>query len=93
LPIVVGAAGFGVEISLKLQATADATAYAGSLEQISGSDKPTIIAAATQAELPRAVWSKNGRFRSDDTFACHKSGNATFDDERRCLGDVSSGDV
>ena len=89
MPIVVGAAGFGVETSLKLQATA----YAGALEQISGSDKPTIIAAATQAELPRAVWSKNGRFRSDDTFACHKSGNATFDDERRCLGDASSGDV
>src|SRR6476620_9078012 len=53
LPIVVGAAGFGVETSywyynsLRLQATADAAAYAGALEQISGSDKPTIIAAAT----------------------------------------------
>ena len=55
LPIVVGAAGFGVETSywyynsLRLQATADAAAYAGALEQISGSDKPTIVAAATQS--------------------------------------------
>ncbi|BCG98085.1 hypothetical protein MesoLj131b_00850 [Mesorhizobium sp. 131-2-5] len=55
LPMVVGAAGFGVETSywyynsLKLQATADAAAYAGALEQISGSDKPTIVAAATQS--------------------------------------------
>ncbi|MBZ9997870.1 MULTISPECIES: pilus assembly protein TadG-related protein [unclassified Mesorhizobium] len=55
LPIVVGAAGFGVETSywyynsLRLQATADAAAYAGALEQISGSDKPTVIAAATQS--------------------------------------------
>lgn len=55
LPIVVGAAGFGVETSywyynsLKLQATADAAAYAGALEQISGSDKPTIVAAANQS--------------------------------------------
>ncbi|KAA3449405.1 hypothetical protein C7I87_18135 [Mesorhizobium sp. SARCC-RB16n] len=55
LPIVVGAAGFGVETSywyynsLRLQATADAAAYAGALEQISGSDTPTIIAAATQS--------------------------------------------
>ncbi len=55
LPIVVGAAGFGVETSywyynsLKLQATADAAAYAGALEQISGSDKPTVIASATQS--------------------------------------------
>ncbi|TGQ95947.1 hypothetical protein EN851_03485 [Mesorhizobium sp. M8A.F.Ca.ET.208.01.1.1] len=55
LPIVVGAAGFGVETSywyynsLRLQATADAAAYAGALEQISGSDTPTIVAAATQS--------------------------------------------
>lgn len=55
LPIVVGAAGFGVETSywyynsLKLQATADAAAYAGALEKISGSDNPTIVAAATQS--------------------------------------------
>ncbi|RVB58875.1 hypothetical protein EN906_32655, partial [Mesorhizobium sp. M7A.F.Ca.CA.004.06.1.1] len=55
LPVVVGAAGFGVETSywyynsLRLQATADAAAYAGALEQISGSDKPTIVAAATQS--------------------------------------------
>src|SRR3954468_11475364 len=54
LPIVVGAAGFGGETSywyynsLKLQATADAAAYAGALEKISGSDTPTIVAAATQ---------------------------------------------
>ncbi|MEI9422071.1 pilus assembly protein TadG-related protein [Mesorhizobium sp. Cs1299R1N1] len=55
LPIVVGAAGFGVETSywyynsLRLQATADAAAYAGALEQIAGSDTPTIVAAATQS--------------------------------------------
>ncbi|WP_181171321.1 pilus assembly protein TadG-related protein [Mesorhizobium sp. B2-5-9] len=55
LPIVVGAAGFGVETSywyynsLRLQATADAAAYARALEQISGSDTPTIVAAATQS--------------------------------------------
>jgi len=63
LPIVVGAAGFGVETSywyynsLKLQATADAAAYAGALEQISGSDKPTIIAAATQSAATNGLGS------------------------------------
>ena len=63
LPIVVGAAGFGVETSywyynsLKLQATADAAAYAGALEQISGSDNPTIIAAATQSAATNGLGS------------------------------------
>ncbi|MFD2056450.1 pilus assembly protein TadG-related protein [Mesorhizobium calcicola] len=63
LPIVVGAAGFGVETSywyynsLKLQATADAAAYAGALEQISGSDKPTIIAAATRSAATNGLGS------------------------------------
>jgi len=63
LPIVVGAAGFGVETSywyynsLKLQATADAAAYAGALEQISGSDKPTIVAAATQSAATNGLGS------------------------------------
>ncbi|QKC99678.1 hypothetical protein EB231_19405 [Mesorhizobium sp. NZP2298] len=63
LPIVVGAAGFGVETSywyynsLKLQATADAAAYAGALEQISGSDKPTIVAAATQSAASNGLGS------------------------------------
>ncbi|MER9133537.1 pilus assembly protein TadG-related protein [Mesorhizobium sp. M0768] len=53
LPIVVGAAGLGVETSfwyystLKLQAVADAAAYAGALEKVSGSDKSTIVSAAT----------------------------------------------
>ncbi|MER9345309.1 pilus assembly protein TadG-related protein [Mesorhizobium sp. M0601] len=53
LPIVVGAAGLGIETSywyfssLKLQAVADAAAYAGALEKVSGSDKPTIVSAAT----------------------------------------------
>ncbi|MER9125002.1 pilus assembly protein TadG-related protein [Mesorhizobium sp. M0959] len=53
MPIVVGAAGLGIETSywyfssLKLQAVADAAAYAGALEKVSGSDKPTIVAAAT----------------------------------------------
>ncbi|MER9445180.1 pilus assembly protein TadG-related protein, partial [Mesorhizobium sp. M0340] len=53
LPIVVGGAGLGVETSywyysgLKLQAVADAAAYAGALEKVSGSDKPTIVSAAT----------------------------------------------
>ncbi|TPI34690.1 hypothetical protein FJW08_03220 [Mesorhizobium sp. B3-2-1] len=55
LPIVVGAAGFGVETSywyyssLKLQATADAAAYAGALEKLAGSDTASITAAATQS--------------------------------------------
>ncbi len=63
LPIVVGAAGFGVETSywyynsLKLQATADAAAYAGALEQISGSDTPTIVAAATQSAATNGLGS------------------------------------
>ncbi|RVD25463.1 hypothetical protein EN738_14000 [Mesorhizobium sp. M4B.F.Ca.ET.017.02.2.1] len=55
LPVVVGGAGLGVETSLwyysslKLQAVADAAAYAGALEKIAGSDNPTIVAAATQS--------------------------------------------
>lgn len=63
LPIVVGAAGLGVETSywyynsLRLQATADAAAYAGALEQISGSDKPTIVAAATQSAASNGLGS------------------------------------
>ena len=63
LPIVLGAAGFGVETSywyynsLRLQATADAAAYAGALEQISGSDTPTIIGAATQSAATNGLGS------------------------------------
>ncbi|WP_292567961.1 pilus assembly protein TadG-related protein [Mesorhizobium sp.] len=55
LPIVVGGAGLGVETSywyyssLKLQAIADAAAYAGALEKIQGSDTATITAAATSS--------------------------------------------
>ena len=55
LPVVVGGAGLGVETSywyyssLKLQATADAAAYAGALEKITGSDTAAITAAATQS--------------------------------------------
>lgn len=55
LPIVVGGAGLGVETSywyyssLKLQATADASAYAGALEKIAGSDTAAITTAATQS--------------------------------------------
>ncbi|MDG4910095.1 MULTISPECIES: pilus assembly protein TadG-related protein [unclassified Mesorhizobium] len=54
LPIVVGGAGLGVETSywyyssLKLQATADAAAYAGALEKIAGSNTAAITTAATQ---------------------------------------------
>ncbi|WP_224513413.1 pilus assembly protein TadG-related protein [Mesorhizobium sp. CA8] len=53
LPVVVGGAGLGVETSywyyssLKLQAIADAAAYAGALEKIAGSDTAAITAAAT----------------------------------------------
>jgi Flp pilus assembly protein TadG len=53
LPVVVGGAGLGVETSywyyssLKLQAVADAAAYAGALEKVTGSDTPTIVSAAT----------------------------------------------
>ncbi|AZO30985.1 pilus assembly protein TadG-related protein [Mesorhizobium sp. M1B.F.Ca.ET.045.04.1.1] len=55
LPVVVGGAGLGVETSywyyssLKLQATADAAAYAGALEKVAGSDTAAITAAATQS--------------------------------------------
>ena len=55
LPVVVGGAGLGVETSywyyssLKLQATADAAAYAGALEKIAGSDTATITAAAASS--------------------------------------------
>lgn len=55
LPVVVGGAGLGVETSywyyssLKLQATADAAAYAGALEKIAGSDTAAITTAATQS--------------------------------------------
>ncbi|UCI06422.1 TadE/TadG family type IV pilus assembly protein [Mesorhizobium sp. B1-1-8] len=55
LPIVVGGAGLGVETSywyyssLKLQATADAAAYAGALEKIAGSNTAAITTAATQS--------------------------------------------
>jgi hypothetical protein len=53
LPVVIGGAGLGVETSywyyssLKLQAIADAAAYAGALEKIAGSDTTAITAAAT----------------------------------------------
>ncbi|MDG4897890.1 pilus assembly protein TadG-related protein [Mesorhizobium sp. WSM4976] len=53
LPVVVGGAGLGVETSywyyssLKLQAIADAAAYAGALEKVQGSDTAAITAAAT----------------------------------------------
>ncbi|MET3597054.1 Flp pilus assembly protein TadG [Mesorhizobium shonense] len=55
LPIVVAGAGLGVETSywyyssLKLQATADAAAYAGALEKVAGSNTAAITAAATQS--------------------------------------------
>ena len=55
LPVVVGGAGLGVETSywyyssLKLQAIADAAAYAGALEKVAGSDTQTITAAAIQS--------------------------------------------
>jgi len=53
LPVVIGGAGLGVETSywyyssLKLQAIADAAAYAGALEKVQGSNTATITAAAT----------------------------------------------
>ncbi|MDX8535839.1 pilus assembly protein TadG-related protein [Mesorhizobium sp. VK25A] len=55
LPVVVGGAGLGIETSywyyssLKLQAIADAAAYAGALEKVQGSDTATITAAATSS--------------------------------------------
>ncbi|MBB3234497.1 pilus assembly protein TadG-related protein [Phyllobacterium endophyticum] len=55
LPLVIGGAGLGVETSywfysdLKLQAAADASAYAGALEKASGSGTPAIVAAATSS--------------------------------------------
>jgi Flp pilus assembly protein TadG len=61
LPVVIGAAGFGVETSywyyssLKLQATADAAAYAGALEKVAGSDTPTIVTASTQSAMSNGL--------------------------------------
>ncbi|MBZ9841074.1 pilus assembly protein TadG-related protein [Mesorhizobium sp. CA5] len=55
LPVVVGGAGLGVETSywyyssLKLQAIADAAAYAGALEKIAGSNTDAITAAAASS--------------------------------------------
>ena len=55
LPVVVGGAGLGVETSywyyssLKLQAIADAAAYASALEKVAGSDIAAITAAATSS--------------------------------------------
>lgn len=55
LPVVIGGAGLGVETSywyyssLKLQAIADAAAYAGALEKVAGSDTAAITAAATSS--------------------------------------------
>ncbi|MBZ9849261.1 pilus assembly protein TadG-related protein [Mesorhizobium sp. CA14] len=55
LPVVVGGAGLGVETSywyyssLKLQAIADAAAYAGALEKIAGSNTDAITTAATSS--------------------------------------------
>ncbi|TIW93359.1 pilus assembly protein TadG-related protein, partial [Mesorhizobium sp.] len=53
LPVVVGGAGLGVETSywyyssLRLQATADAAAYAGAVEKSWGSDTAAITTTAT----------------------------------------------
>ncbi|RWA65446.1 MAG: hypothetical protein EOQ28_28970 [Mesorhizobium sp.] len=63
LPVVVGGAGLGVETSywyyssLKLQATADAAAYAGALEKVAGSDAAAITAAATQSATDNGLGS------------------------------------
>jgi Flp pilus assembly protein TadG len=63
MPIVVGGAGFGVDTSywyyssLKLQAAADAAAYAGALEKIAGSDNAAIKTAATQSATSNGLGS------------------------------------
>ncbi|TPI12523.1 hypothetical protein FJW06_17025 [Mesorhizobium sp. B4-1-3] len=63
LPVVVGGAGLGVETSywyyssLKLQAIADAAAYAGALEKIQGSDMTTITAAASSSAASNGLGS------------------------------------
>lgn len=63
LPVVVGGAGLGVETSywyyssLKLQAIADAAAYAGALEKIAGSDTAAITAAATTSAASNGLGS------------------------------------
>ncbi|BCM21821.1 pilus assembly protein TadG-related protein [Mesorhizobium sp. J8] len=63
LPVVVGGAGLGVETSywyyssLKLQAIADAAAYAGALERVQGSDTTTITAAATSSAASNGLGS------------------------------------
>ena len=80
LPIVIGGAGLGVETSywyysdLKLQATADASAYAGALEKISGSGKPAIISAATLAATSNDFQTSTGQI---DVFTPPSTGPNT----------------
>ncbi|OHV69374.1 hypothetical protein LCM4577_22540 [Mesorhizobium sp. LCM 4577] len=63
LPVVVGGAGLGVETSywyyssLKLQAIADAAAYAGALEKIQGSNTAAITVAATSSATSNGLGS------------------------------------
>lgn len=71
LPILIGAAGLGVETSywyyrsLQLQSSADAAAYAGELERLSGSS----AAAVERAALDTAL--SNGFESADGSIAVH----------------------
>ncbi|MDG4917190.1 pilus assembly protein TadG-related protein [Mesorhizobium sp. WSM4989] len=82
LPIIVGAAGLGVETSywyyedLKLQATADAAAYAGALEKIAGSDTATITAAATQSATDNSLANVTITVHTPPTSGSHMTNKA-----------------
>ncbi|MGE5149431.1 MAG: pilus assembly protein TadG-related protein [Rhodospirillaceae bacterium] len=71
MPIVAAGAAFSVETSYdyykhqKLQAAADAAAYAGALEVINGSDSATIIDAATKSAT------SNGWLAASGTITVH----------------------
>lgn len=57
MPVVVAGAAFGVETTywyykdMQLQAAADAAAYAGALEKRAGSNRPTVVTAATTVAI------------------------------------------
>ncbi|WFP74937.1 pilus assembly protein TadG-related protein [Mesorhizobium sp. WSM4906] len=82
LPVVVGGAGLGVETSywyyssLKLQATADAAAYAGALEKIGGSDTAAITAAATQSAADNGLGTGTITVHTPPTSGPHTANKA-----------------
>ncbi|WP_336618905.1 TadE/TadG family type IV pilus assembly protein [Mesorhizobium sp. WSM4962] len=82
LPIVVGGAGLGVETSywyyssLKLQATADAAAYAGALEKVAGSSTAAITTAATQSATDNGLANVTITVHTPPTSGSHMTNKA-----------------